>query len=563
MKYFNIFCKHIIKNNRPKQLLRGYLKHILTIITLPVLLFNITFVILFTFSYNNNVNTHIRSTAEKNAGIIDNLFHSIDTYYKNCLSDNDIVLLLNNSIFINNMSGMSPVDNASYDAKNLNNYLNCINAIYLYSKNNDYIYGLYGQAPAKFDKLTDKSWYDEYLRTGSSNYVALLGNDNNKYLTFCYNLCEKSQNPGVLIIKIYQKDLIRQFNLINNSSESLRLISDISNSDLLYYNAESEIKVPSFEIGLSNYPATLIYSSSADATLFRHFSKVLLLILFIVVIIILTVILAFVFSHKQYKSVLSVISAIEDPYINSFNEASKLYSIIEKNDSAITLHSFEDELLEKITYLKKGQFIALQTQINPHFMFNTLYMISSSIAEKNKNDTDSVNMIVLLSDILRYSLKTDRYIVTVKEETDVLHSYVKILELRLCNAFSVEWNISETVYPQYTLKALLQPLIENSVEHGIQPLYGKRHGKISINIYTENNLLYLNITDNGIGMTPEKLSGLTATLENDLIFRSENVGLKNTVSRIKLLFGNKAGFKITSAPEHTSITIYHPIINDI
>lgn len=109
----------------------------------------------------------------------------------------------------------------------------------------------------------------------------------------------------------------------------------------------------------------------------------------------------------------------------------------------------------------------MQTQINPHFLFNTLYMISSTIIVNNDQDTDAVNMISKLSDILRYSLKTEEYIVTLDEELKILQSYISILSTRHGDTFDVEW-------------------------------------------YVTDDMLYISVTDNGAGISPEKIKELTS-----------------------------------------------------
>ena len=109
---------------------------------------------------------------------------------------------------------------------------------------------------------------------------------------------------------------------------------------------------------------------------------------------------------------------------------------------------------------------------------------------------------------------------------------------------------------------MLQPVIENAVEHGIQPLFSSRQGEITVNIYEENDILYLNVTDNGVGIDAENLEKINNDLNSDSIFTNNNIGLKNVVSRIKLLFGDMAGFIIKSEGLGTSVTIYHPIIRD-
>ena len=564
MKHFESFSKHILFKNKQSKLTLYYIKHIVTIIILPIFLFNVAFITLFLNSYNNNLNGQVRSVAEKNANILDNVFYNVDTYYKTSISNNSIYLLLNNSFNVNNLYGShTPVDTASSSATTLNNYLNCIDSVFLYSEKSDYIYGLLGQTSKKLEAFEDKTWYDEYLKNNKSDYISSVEYNGAPYLTFCYNLNNTaSGNHGILVIKISQEVLLQRMKLVNENTNSLKLYANDTGNELISYNPENSEKGIEYSVPLENTNATLTYSVLYESTPGQLFGKFTLIILFALISFILTILLALAFSSKQYKSIISVISEIEDPYISDKSEAKKLYSLIEQTDNSPTMNNYENMLLNKITHLKKAQLVALQTQINPHFLYNTLCMISTSIMANHEEDTDAVNMIELLSVVLRYTLKTEKYIVPIDSEIRVLKSYIEILKLRLDNAFDVTWNVSESVTSRCTLKSLLQPVIENAVEHGIQPLFGSRRGEIWVNIYEENDILYLNVTDNGVGIDAENLEKINSDLNSDSIFTDNNIGLKNVVSRIKLLFGDTAGFIIESEEIGTSVTIYHPIIRD-
>ena len=564
MKHFDIFSKRILLNNKQSKLIVYYIKHIISIIILPIFLFNFAFIALFLNSYNNNLNGQVRSVAEKNASILDNVFFNVDTFYRNCISNNSIYLLLSNPIAVNNMYGSrTPVDSASSSASNLNSYLNCVSSVFLYSCNSDYIYGLLGATSNKFDQFTDKAWYDEYIKNGETGYISSIEDNGSRYLTFCYNMGSSASNAkGILVVQISQEDLLNKMKLINENTNYLKLYMQGVNKELINYDTHKSKKGIEYTVPLDNTPAVLSYSVLYEESTGNRFGKLTLIILFAIISFILTILSTLAFSAKQYKSTISVISAIEDPYITDKSEAKKLYSLIEKTDDSHTMNNYETMLLNKITHLKKAQLVALQTQINPHFLYNTLCMISASIMKNHEEDTDAVSMIELLSVVLRYTLKTEKYIVPIDSEIKVLKSYITILKLRLDNAFDVEWNVSENALHHCTLKSLLQPVIENAVEHGIQPLFGSRHGLITINIYEKNDILYLNVTDNGVGIAADNLEKIKSDLNSDSIFTDNNIGLKNVVSRIKLLFGDTAGFEISSDPRCTSVTIYHPVIRD-
>ena len=333
--------------------------------------------------------------------------------------------------------------------------------------------------------------------------------------------------------------------------------------DLGRYNGiiTKELVQQKYEVQLENFPATFVYSSTNHYS-FPITTNLLLVSISAVVFIALSVVLAYTFSKKQYHSILRVISAIENPTVqNDISDTNELYSLVEKAKIiAAEKTNLEKQLLEKVTHLKRTQAIALQTQITPHFLFNTLNMITLSILENNKKDTDSVKMISLLSDLLRYYLKTEEYIVTIDSEVNTLKSYIDILKIKYQYSFEVEWNISPNILNEKTLKSIIQPLVENAVEHGIKKLFMKKNGVLSISIYKFHNRLYINVTDNGLGMTTHELNKLTDTLNSEILFKNKNIGLKNVIDRIKLLFDDKGGYEITSDENGTSVTIYHPLI---
>lgn len=561
MEHINNFSKRLLSCHKSKKLLFTYIKHILTIVTIPLLIANIILALLFINLHRNEAASSVRSTAERYANNIDNLFAQTDTYYKTCISDNSITTLINNPLTINRIAGTTtPYASACAKATLLNEYTNCIDSVYLYSNRSNYVYTLYGTKSETIDNMLETH---KFVLNSSPDMTAhsmrFTVPDSDK-LSFGYIIGNTQNSYGILLICIDPQTIIGKFNLINDNTTELSLISDITGDNLISRKI-CDKKGFSYDIPLQNVFATFHYSEQRESAFFFSRTNSIIYIVFFVLSIGLTVLLALVFSRKQYNSVISVISAIETPYFTVSGQ-DKLYNIIkETSPPARADDDFENDLLNKITNLKKSQVIALQTQINPHFLFNTLCMISGSIIANNEKDTEAVSMIMLLSDILRYSLKTEDCIVSMHDEINSLTSYISILELRHQHSFEIEWDISDDAYTSYTLKSIIQPIIENSIKHGIQKLYGKRKGKIIIKIYIQNNRLYFSVTDNGVGIPPQELAALKKNLDSDNIFQSKNIGLNNVVCRIKLLFGDNAGYYISSDERHTNVTVYHPVIH--
>lgn len=211
------------------------------------------------------------------------------------------------------------------------------------------------------------------------------------------------------------------------------------------------------------------------------------------------------------------------------------------------------ELDQRTVLLKDTQLLALQTQINPHFMFNTLN-IASLMIESDCGDGHPVSQILGgLSDILRYSLSKAKTAV-IKEELSYVEKYLAIMEYRY-GEFEVEINVDEKIYDYMIPKLTLQPLVENALQHGLVPCFGIRPGKITIQaeeiIYTYENgrelaSVCIDITDTGLGMDEEKLKELRDSITDHYRIPAEHIGVFNVAQRVWLLFHEEQKVTIDS-----------------
>ena len=208
------------------------------------------------------------------------------------------------------------------------------------------------------------------------------------------------------------------------------------------------------------------------------------------------------------------------------------------------------ENYEKQFLLKDTKYKMLQAQINPHFLYNTLNSINWMIRAR-KND-EAAEMTVALGTILRSALNKQQY-VAVDEELDSLRKYMTIQEYRYRKrvAFSVECEVSgQYLIPHMTL----QPLVENSIYHGVEKMLTPC--KISVTIREEGGRITITVSDNGPGMTEEELEAVrTFTAEP----KGHGIGLKNIYERLKMAFDQEAYFDISSVPGGgTTVTIKIP-----
>lgn len=206
---------------------------------------------------------------------------------------------------------------------------------------------------------------------------------------------------------------------------------------------------------------------------------------------------------------------------------------------------------------RKLEIQALQAQINPHFLANTLNTISY-IAKIRKEETIE-KLINAIIELLRDSMKNDDSLHLVREEISVITSYVTIQEYRLLGKFTVDIQVDQEVYDYMMPRFILQPVIENAIIHGIEPV--SRRGRISVKGYKYDEQIIFQVIDNGAGMDKERIGEILHNEKNDQRQRFNGVGIGNVNKRIKLLMGNEYGLTIDSEKNvFTIVTVRLPLI---
>lgn len=208
---------------------------------------------------------------------------------------------------------------------------------------------------------------------------------------------------------------------------------------------------------------------------------------------------------------------------------------------------------------RQSELNALQAQINPHFLYNTLDSIMW-MAESGQND-EVVEMVTALARLFRISISKGRKTISVANELEHARNYLLIQKIRYKEKFTFIIHASEEVKQLKTLKLILQPIIENAIYHGIE--YMVDEGEIQINVFTENDCLVYEIIDNGLGMDQEMIQKLihTKDMEVEPTQGGSGVGVRNVDERIKLSYGEQYGLNIHSEIEvGTTVRIVLPIL---
>lgn len=206
---------------------------------------------------------------------------------------------------------------------------------------------------------------------------------------------------------------------------------------------------------------------------------------------------------------------------------------------------------------RKTELDALQSQINPHFLYNTLDIIVWMI--ENEQQEEAVKVVTALGRLFRISLSKGKRIIPLKNEIEHVTNYLMIQQVRFDNKFSYSVTMEEGIGENATLKLIVQPIVENAIYHGMEYMYGD--GEITINVTKQGEDILIAVKDNGPGMTQEMVQALVEGKVVESTKRGSGIGVRNVQERIQMQFGRKYGLFIESElDEGTTVTIKIPAI---
>lgn len=236
--------------------------------------------------------------------------------------------------------------------------------------------------------------------------------------------------------------------------------------------------------------------------------------------------------------------------IEGFYEVRHLGQSVQKMEAQIKrlMHDIVVEHESK----RKSELDTLQSQINPHFLYNTLDIIVWMI--ENEQQQSAARVVTALARFFRISLSRGKNIISVKDEIEHVRNYLTIQKMRYKNRFEYRIEAEEEVKQLATIKLILQPLVENAIYHGMEFMDGD--GEIIIRAYLKEEELYLSVKDNGLGMTEEKVNRLLDGNVNPSK-KGSGIGVRNVNERIQLYFGKEYGLKILSEPDEGTEIIVH------
>ncbi|UKS27891.1 sensor histidine kinase [Paenibacillus sp. HWE-109] len=477
-----------------------------------------------------------------------------------------------------------------------------ISSIYVYSEKNGYV--ISNKENNFYDNFADKSWYPFYEQSDSV-YTKSLPRKVREVYPFVLSFVKPSylnakDKIGAVIINIDLEELGKLIQPADGKKDHQLFIID-ENKNFIY-NQDMKLLFPGkskpaylqaldqkldellnqkepysgivkldgesyiltlAKLSFNNWACLSLLPIQEYESNIRNIWNytVLLLLLFAA----LGVIVAFLISVKTFQPIRNIIHLMEqlerDGMTRSPDGRDNEVRYISGNllNSAQTKRRIEEELSHRSQLLNEAQASALQAQINPHFIGNSLETINWMAIELTDGQPNEVSdTIGTLSQLMQLSLDMDNRLVPFRVEVEHANLYLRMMDIRYKNKFRIVWDIPQALMSVQVIKLMLQPLLENAIQHGIHP--NRKQGVITISGLIENDHILLHIRDNGIGIEAEKLDTLNANMQQKSMLHAEHIGLKNVNQRLKLTFGEAYGLSLISKPgEGTTVIVKLPL----
>ena len=582
VKRYNLLKKKEPDELKDNKAARFSLRESILVFLVAIVTLSTTVLILTTYILFSNIIDAFMKETTQNA--FNQTVGNLNFYFNNAIYASENIIYADS---VQASLGKPEIDELTYDK--LGNTL--LKGLPLYNgKAEISLYNKYGTEVISFINKPVTATLKMELSGFSNNYVFRQTQkdiDGSFYVPFYMkiNNIEDYQTLGYLECRLNELDIGRLYNKLKNDYSEVFIINSAniiishSNKNLIgtvadlsnLKSSQGKVKLL-FKAALLDTGYTIIETYGENTVEYDKTKFLLNEIYLLVIILLITFITAFLISRNlpsAFKNLNDRISSINLDNLNvelahssPIDEVNQLN--IAFNDMSIRIEHLLEEVIvstKKTSELEKvknqAEITSLQAQINPHFLYNTFENIHWMI--RNDNKKEALFMIKCLSSMLRFIAKREPIIVNIGEEIGYTKTYMEIMKTRYEDELEFDIHIDEKLLDFKIIKLILQPIIENAIEHGIRPK-GKK-GKITISgRLTNNSTIEFIIKDNGIGMSKEKLDSLNEILSKQS--DPDTIGLQNVQARIKLFYGDAYGMTITSEPEEGSVvTICIPAHN--
>lgn len=220
--------------------------------------------------------------------------------------------------------------------------------------------------------------------------------------------------------------------------------------------------------------------------------------------------------------------------------------------------TLQGDLNQHMANLNRAQIVALQAQINPHFISNTLMALSGSVAQIMGTDCETVKALEDFAALMRVSLTGDNYLAPLSEELEHIRLFMTLIAFRYKNRVQIEISVPPEMLDVCVPKLSLQPLIENAVNHGLRPLHYRGH--IGVQGEMDGETARIIVWDDGVGLSEKEVERLNRLLERDAIGVTQHIGLSNVNQRFQLIFGGDAGVAVESQDGRARFVLTFPVV---
>lgn len=562
-----------IKNYRADSLFFRNLILIFSLFLIPFIIMGIAYYRNIEKSAKENMEIENRVVIYEVRDIVDTILSEFDSMCSYVANDSSVQMFMINDWFVDLDEGNSA---DLFRSLNMAKYVySYVDSVYVYSEYNAAV--IHDDKMISIDNFTDLTWMDEYRLLEERRGITVPRSEAGVYpllISIIKPIYVDNVKKGAVIFNIDSSRLYRSLKnmrygdeqnifLINNKGqvilgeeqyfgkyyENIDDISDMTenmNGFIREVNGEKSL-ISSVSSEKFNF---FYINISQNSAYFKRMSSLRLqIIALILLVLLLSVSLAYFVALKNYRPVTEIISVLDNPEsfdvsgdMTKFNELRYIAkSIVEQSKENVEI---QRELEDKLQKLKNAQLDVLQTQINPHFLYNTLETINWMAVELTGGNNEVSRAVSNLAKFFRTNVGKGNYIISVREEVERTRYYLNILTMRYGDMFTVEWDISEEIMDYRIIKICLQPIIENAVYHGLKPK-GK-DGQLKITGYGRDDAIEFIVADNGVGMSAEKLGILNERLKEADYMGESHIGLYNINKRIKIIFGEEYGIRVES-----------------
>lgn len=452
---------------------------------------------------------------------------------------------------------------------------NTLESVYLYKNLDRYVLS---KSTSGYDyAFADMGWYDKYCENDKQDSIfyreSHAYNERNNYITVCCNIYSGATISGILVYNFNTDIILSSVNALDcdnflfcgatgkvfysTDTEQIGTTVDIPSKELYSYASGNRFYINDALDKCGGYVQAIFGHYTLSSQSLPSYIGLVFLLVFTVIIV--SAAVSYMMSYKFYNSILMIIDTIH--HDTTDNSPINDYKYVGNHilDSKSDLPDYEEALVKSLSTLKKMQLTVLQSQINPHFIFNTLNLICTMDMAENKSDTKLSKTVRLLSDILREVLYSTENVIDFGHELSYLEKYMDLQSIKYDNQFKYTEQIDPKTLPLSCAKFILQPIVENAFKHGISYVCESPF-EIIVRSRLDGKKYLIEISNNGAAIPPDKLSELQELLENDNDFSASHIGLANVNSRIKLLFGEQYGLSIDSDETGVSVLISLPSI---